>query len=71
MDSMVIGFLSALSDDFPKAIFPNGRFPEKPGPHYDNSAQNFREIVHSGKWLSGNRTVTGPDMTIYRFILYM
>ena len=38
---------------YPKAVFPKGRFPEKFGLHYVNSAQSFRENVHAGKLLSG------------------
>jgi hypothetical protein len=47
-----------LSDNFPKADFPNGRFPENFGRNYHNAGQNFRENVHSGNRLSGNHTVT-------------
>jgi hypothetical protein len=56
-DGVVGGWLGWVP--YPKADFLNGRFPENLGQHYDNSAQNFRENIHSGNRLSENRTVTG------------
>ena len=53
-----------MSDVIPKAVFPKGRFPEKVGLYYDNSAQSFRENVHSGKWLSGKRTATHNQISL-------